>query len=113
MKKMKNFKQITVGLMIGAMAIGFSAFTSAERFNSSFYVYTSSSTAQADIQNINNYVSATNACVSGSNVCGVTLTTAKPAGQTPVLSEFNGESTNLWGSQDSGLPKDSHISMKN
>jgi hypothetical protein len=31
LQKMKNFKQIALGLMVGAMAIGFSAFTNAKR----------------------------------------------------------------------------------
>lgn len=105
--------QLTLAVLAGTLAIGLSAFTSPKRVNSNFYIYTSSSHLQADIQNINNYVSASNACSSGANVCGVTLTTAKPAGQTPVASEFNVEKPNLWTSQQDGSAADGNISMKN
>lgn len=105
--------QLTLAVLAGALAIGLSAFTSPKSVNSHFYIYTSSSHLQADIQNINNYVSATDACPSGANVCGVTLATAKPAGQTPVASEFNAEKADLWTSQQSGSPADGNIEMKN
>lgn len=34
---MKNFKQIALGLLVGAMAIGFSSFTTAKKFTSVTY----------------------------------------------------------------------------
>lgn len=85
-----------------------------KRANSNFYVYTSSSTAQADIQNINNYASTTSDPCGGTttNVCGVTLSTAKPAGQKPVATEFSAESGNLWTSQQNHTPADGSVSMK-
>lgn len=110
---MKNFQKLALGLMVGVLAIGFSAFTTVKRANSNFYVYTQTATDQLSIQTISNYVAATAACPSGSNVCGLTLPTAKPLGQTPVASEFSAESADLWTSQDSGTPADLSISMKN
>lgn len=85
-----------------------------KRANSNFYVYTSSSTAQADIQNINNYASTTSDPCGGTttNVCGVTLSTSKPAGQKPVAAEFSAESGNLWTSQQNHTPADGSVSMK-
>lgn len=82
------------------------------RSSSNFYVYTSSSTAQADIQNINNYAAASDACSGATNVCGVTLATAEPLGSTPVASQFNAEKSNLWTSQQNSSPADGNISMK-
>lgn len=80
---------------------------------STFYVYTSSSLLQADIQNINNYEAASDACSGSSDVCGVTLTTAQSLGSTPVTSEFNTEKSNLWLSQENNTAEDGNISMKN
>lgn len=67
-----------------------------------FYEYTSSSTAQADIQNISNYVRSTATCGGGTHVCGVFLPTNKPLGQNPVVSEFNAQKADLWDSEQSG-----------
>lgn len=41
MKKMKNVKQIAFGLLVGAMALGFSAFTTAKKFAAVTYYQTS------------------------------------------------------------------------
>lgn len=82
------------------------------RSTSNFYVYTSASTSQADIQNINNYVAASDPCSGSSDVCGVTLPTAHTLGTTPVPSEFNAEKSNLWLSQQNNTAEDGNISMK-
>ncbi|WP_127707118.1 hypothetical protein [Mucilaginibacter limnophilus] len=78
-----------------------------------FYEYTSSSTAEADITNINNYVRSAASCPSGSDVCGVLLGTNRATGQHPVTSEFDAEKAALWDSQDSGSPANGNIQMKN
>lgn len=111
---MKNLQKLALGLLIGALAIGFSAFTSPKRVNSNFYVYTSSSHLQADIQNINNYAaSAADPCGgTTTNVCGVDLTTSKPVGSTPDPTEFSAEKADLWASQAAHSPQDSNIEMK-
>ena len=111
---MKNFRKIALALVVAVIAIGFSAFTTKKNVNSNFYVYTSSSTLQADIQNINNYqATSTDPCGgTTTNVCGVTLSTAHPIGQKPVASEFNAESGNLWTSQQNHNPADASIGMK-
>ncbi|MFI5161235.1 MAG: hypothetical protein ACHQHN_08150 [Sphingobacteriales bacterium] len=110
---MKNFKQIALGLLVGAMAIGFSAFTGAKKLTSNFYEYTSSSVQKADIQNINNYVAtAADPCSGTTDVCGVTLATAHNVGTTPDPGEFSAEQDNLWASQDDGLAADGNIGMK-
>ncbi|MGZ3767493.1 MAG: hypothetical protein ACXVB0_19920 [Mucilaginibacter sp.] len=111
---MKNFQKLASGLIIGAMAIGFSAFTTPKRVNSNFYVYTSSSHLQADIQNINNYAaSAADPCgPTTTNVCGVDLATSRPVGSTPVAAEFNAEKADLWSSQTAHSPQDANIEMK-
>lgn len=104
-------------LIIPAIAIAFafsaSAFT-VKNSTSNFYEYTSASHAQADIQNINNYVAtASDPCSGLDNVCGVTLATAHALGSTPVASEFSAEKSNLWTSQQTNQPADSNIGMKN
>lgn len=102
-----------LGILAIVIAISASAFTT-KPTTSNFYVYTSGSVAQADIQNINNYLaSASDPCTAGDdNVCGVTLTTAHTVGTTPVPAEFNAEQTNLWTSQQNGKRADTHIGMK-
>jgi hypothetical protein len=110
---MKNFKQIAFGLLVGTLAIGFSAFTNAKRVNSDFYQYTSSSHLQADIQNANNYVAtASDPCSGATNVCGVTLPTSQTVGSHPIAGEFSDESGNLWASQDNHSAQDGNIEMK-
>jgi len=111
---MKNFKQIAFGLVVGALAIGFSAFTNAKRVDSNFFVYTSSLHTKAAIQNAGNYQSTTLAPCGGTtaNVCGVTLATAKPANQNPDAGELADEADNLWTSQQNHSPADGDIAMK-
>jgi hypothetical protein len=107
-------KRKILGVLAIAIAVSASAFTT-KKVNSNFFVYTSSSTSQADIQNINNYQSlaGTDPCAGSTDVCGVTLTTSRAAGQTPVASEFNAEKANLWSSQQSHAAADGNIDMKN
>jgi hypothetical protein len=111
---MKNFKKIALALVVGAIAVGFSAFTSNKNVNSNFYVYGLASTAQADIQNFNNYAASSIDPCGGTttNVCGVTLATARPVGQKPLSSDFSVESGNLWTSQQNHHPADGSIEMK-
>ncbi|WPU94826.1 hypothetical protein SNE25_04730 [Mucilaginibacter sabulilitoris] len=111
---MKNFKRIALGLVVAAMAISFSAFTNVKRVNSNFYVYSSSSHLQGDIQNFNNYIATSSDPCSGAttNVCGVTLPTAQPVNSKPISSEFDDESANLWDSQTAHAPQDGNIDMK-
>ncbi|MVN91488.1 DUF6520 family protein [Mucilaginibacter aquatilis] len=105
-------KKLVLPALAIALAFGTSAFT-AKKVNSNFYAYTGSA-AQADIQNINNYVAtATNPCSGAQDVCGVTLSTSRAVGQTPVASEFNAEKANLWASQQAHAPADPNIDMKN
>lgn len=58
---MKNFKQVALGLIVGAMAIGFSSFTTAKhaKFAGAYYSTAdqawSSAGAQAPNQNASNY----------------------------------------------------------
>ncbi|MBK0378544.1 DUF6520 family protein [Mucilaginibacter segetis] len=104
-------KLILPALAIG-LAISTSAFTT-NRVAGAFYRYTSSSTAQSDIQNINNYVRDDNACGGGEDVCGVTLTTDEGLGNTPDPTEFSAEQSNLWTSQQNGSAADVNIHMKN
>lgn len=42
---MKNFKQIALGLIVGAMAIGFSSFTNAKRSGTYLFVHPVHSTS--------------------------------------------------------------------
>lgn len=78
-----------------------------------FYLYTSSSTAQSDIQNISNYQRDDLGCDDGAHVCGVFLATDKATGQPPVASEFNAVKTNLWSSEQAGSATDLSIKMRN
>ncbi|SEN01499.1 hypothetical protein SAMN05192574_102182 [Mucilaginibacter gossypiicola] len=105
-------KNKVLGVLAIVIALSASAFTT-KKANSNFYIYTGS-TSQADIQNISNYQSSTLApCSGSSDVCGVTMTTSRPAGQTPVASEFNAEKANLWSSQQGHAAADGNIEMKN
>jgi hypothetical protein len=102
-----------LGILAIVIAISASAFTT-KHATSNFYIYTSGSVAQADIQNINNYLaSSSDPCTAtDANVCGVTLSTAHTDGTTPVVSEFNAEKTDLWTSQQNGTRADNKIGMK-
>ncbi len=77
-----------------------------------FYEYTSNSTDQEDIQNINNYERAEPDCEPGEHVCGVNLPTNTGDGNTPVQSEFDAVSSQLWSSEQAGAPASPQISMK-
>ncbi|UOE52562.1 hypothetical protein MTO98_15910 [Mucilaginibacter sp. SMC90] len=106
-------KRKLLGVLAIVIAVSASAFTT-KKANSNFYVYTSASTLQADIQNASNYQSSTlTPCSGATDVCGVTLTTSRPAGQTPVATEFNAEKANLWSSQQAHSPANASIDMKN
>jgi hypothetical protein len=93
------------------LALATSAFT-AKKTSGAFYQYTSSSHAQSDIQNVNNYVRADVSCGGSDNVCGVTLATDEGTGNAPDPTEFSAESTNLWASQQNNSAADANISMK-
>jgi len=105
-------KKLIMPVIAIVFAFAFSAFT-AKRSTSNFYIYTSSSFAKGDIQNINNYVASDGSCGGAQDVCGVTLSTSQTLGSTPVLSEFNGEKTNLWLSEQNSNPADGSIQMQN
>ena len=101
---MKNFKQIALGLAVGAMAIGFSAFTNANNSNlkynrnakgevvsvtASYYRKPAAASTSTDLTPAD-YVFSSGAhanCTSGtSNICSSQWTTAVAPtnGQTPV-----------------------------
>ena len=97
---MKKFKVSIFAVIAIVMGIAASAFTAKESVVKSpnagfFYQYNSSSTAQADIQNISLYARASQSCSGSDHVCGVLLPTDKPVGQQPVTSEFNAEKSCL------------------
>ncbi|MBB6498972.1 hypothetical protein [Pedobacter cryoconitis] len=77
-----------------------------------FYRYTSSSTSQADIQNIANYQRSNLSCDGANHVCGVYLATDKPQGQQPVATQFNAVKSDLWLSEQAATPTLSSISMR-
>lgn len=72
---MKNFKNIAFGLMVGALAISFSAFTSPKKLSGDWYLPTSTisgtSPARLDFSNYNPATQATNppTCQGNINVC--------------------------------------------
>jgi hypothetical protein len=72
---MKNFKKIAFGLMVGALAIGFSAFTTPKKLAGNWYLPTTtisaSSPARFDFSNYNPASQATNppTCQGAINVC--------------------------------------------
>lgn len=115
---MKRIKISIIAVIAIVMGIASSAFTAKSPVKSPatlyFYQYTSSSTAQADIQNIANYQRAPESCGGGDHVCGVFLSTNKPSGQQPVVSEFDAEKSDLWESEDAGTSVDpALIKMRN
>ncbi|GEM68062.1 hypothetical protein SMI01S_16680 [Sphingobacterium mizutaii NBRC 14946 = DSM 11724] len=118
MKIKEIIKKNITGTIAIVIALGSMSFTmmSKETPESTiaghFYRYTSSSLAQPDIENINNYKRIDDSCEEGSNVCGVYLATDKPANSTPVPSEFNAVKSQLWSSQQSGEPANADIKMK-
>lgn len=116
---MKNLRMSLFAAVAIIMGIAASAFTTKEVPAKSsnlqyFYEYTSSSTAQSDIQNIANYARASDDCTGSNHVCGVYLPTNKPLGQQPVASEFNAEKSDLWDSEQAGASVDPGvIKMRN
>ena len=77
---MKNFKQIAFGLLVGALAIGFSSFTNAKKAPGDVYAETSS----GDYTLITNYNPA-NCENTSSNVCAYDVTSS---GGSHVTSSF-------------------------
>jgi hypothetical protein len=104
-------KKLLIPFFAMVLAFGLNAFT--VKPTGTFYKYTSTSHAQADIQNIANYSRVGASCVSGPNVCGVVLATNEGAGNPPDADEFAAESDNLWTSQQNGSAADGSIDMKN
>ncbi|SDP46231.1 hypothetical protein SAMN05428975_1315 [Mucilaginibacter sp. OK268] len=105
-------RKLIIPVVAIIMAFGSSAFT-AKKSTSNFFKYNGATRTQTDIQNINNYTARTdNPCEDVTNVCGVTLSTAKTVGQTPASSEFNAEKANLWLSQQNHSPADGAIDME-
>jgi len=78
---MKNFKKIAFGLLVGAMAIGFSSFTNASK-KAAGDVYAETSNGQYTL--INGYNPA-NCQNTTSNVCAYEVTTS---GSSHVTSSF-------------------------
>lgn len=115
---MKHLKISMIAVIAIVMGIAASAFNlkNAEvqpKNASYFYLYTSTSTAQGDIQNISNYERNPLNCNTGSHVCGVNLPTDQPTGQPPVSSEFDAAKANLWSSEQAGSATDVSIKMRN
>jgi hypothetical protein len=99
---MKNFKQIALGLMVGAMAIGFSAFTTANNSNikikrnakgqiinvtASYYRIPADASTSTDL-NASHYEyedGPLSGCNAGSDICSSqwTTTNAPSAGESP------------------------------
>lgn len=88
------------------------SFGLAEAQTSFFYEYTSNSTTQNDIEDINNYERAEPSCEPGEHVCGVNLPTNTGDGNIPVQLEFDAVSSQLWASEQAGEPATPQISMK-
>ncbi|MDB5122415.1 MAG: hypothetical protein JWP94_544 [Mucilaginibacter sp.] len=76
---MKNFKKIALGLMVGAMAIGFSAFSNVtpNQLNTYYPVQTTGSNFSWQQVNPNDY-----GCVSGTAACSGYQSTTPPADNT-------------------------------
>lgn len=79
-----------------------------------FYEYTSTSTAEGDIKNINNYVRrAANPCNGASDVCGILLPTDTGLDNHPDSDEFEGVAEQLWSSQSQQQSTSPQVVMKN
>lgn len=74
-----------------------------------FFKYNSSSLLKADIQNRSNYIRTSESCGGTQNVCGVYLTTNKPANQPPDATEFDAVKDDLWTSQNNHASVDTII----
>lgn len=112
---MKNIKKYAFALVAMVIAIGsftLMSFKKSAVQNSYFYEYTSSSTSQLDIENINNYKRSEQSCEPGSHVCGVNLPTDTGLGNSPNTSEFNSVKSQLWASEQSGEAESELIQMK-
>jgi hypothetical protein len=95
---MKNFKQIAFGLLVGALALGFSSFTNAKRSGTYLFVHTvhSTSNTKADYT----FVTDPNDCsFSSSDICTAQwMQSAAPApGSSPAA-----DATQVSGSIDRG-----------
>ncbi len=79
-----------------------------------FYEYTSTSTAEVDIKNINNYVRrASSPCNGLSDVCGVLLPTDTGLDNHPAPDDFKSIANELWNSQSQQQSTSSQVVMKN
>jgi len=107
-------KKIIIPAAAVALALSFSAFTSAKKVTSNFFEYTSSSLTESAIKNRANYQAASSdaACTASQNVCGVVLATAKDIGTLPDATEFSSQTSDLWASQQAHSPANGDIEMK-
>jgi len=112
MKNLKNYAMALVALFIAATSVTLMSFKTTEVQTSYFYEYTSNSTAQSDIENINNYQRSEPNCEPGEHVCGVSLPTNTGNGNTPDLTEFNAVKSQLWDAEQTGSTTNDQISMK-
>lgn len=92
--KMKNFKQIAFGLLVGALALSFSAFTTAKRADTYSFVHVANTTSNLRTD----YIFRANqaGCNEGSAICKADWTQASaPAeGSNPALTAVQGDIEN-------------------
>lgn len=107
-------KKLIIPVIAILLAFGSSAFT-AKKSTSNFFKYVGpAGRSISDVQSISNYVAtAVNPCADLTDVCGVTLSTAKTIGQSPSSTDFTPSlQGKLWDSQRLHQPKDASISME-
>lgn len=113
---MKNFfkknAMTLVALGIAASSYTLMSFGMSEVQTSFFYEYTSSSTSQSDIEDVNNYERSEPSCEPGEHVCGVNLPTNTGDGNSPDLAEFNAVASDLWVAEQTGSTTNPQIFMK-
>lgn len=112
MKNMKNYAFALVAMVIALGSFSLMSFKKSEVQTSYFYEYTSSSTSQLDIENINNYQRSEQSCEPGDHVCGVNLPSNTGLGNPPNTAEFDAVKSQLWASEQSGEAQTDQIQMK-
>lgn len=99
-KKIIPLFAIALGLVLAVATSGFKEGVK-EKASLTFYKYVGPDFSQANIQDLTQYVQASNVCSGRHDVCGVFLATDNGPGSNPDPTEFAAKSNDLWASQQS------------
>ncbi|GGH29839.1 hypothetical protein FAZ19_21775 [Sphingobacterium alkalisoli] len=112
LKTLKKNAMALAAMAIAATSLTMMSFETSAVQTSYFYEYTSNSTNQSDIEDINNYQRSEASCEPGEHVCGVNLPTNTGNGNAPAPTEFDAVKSQLWAAEQAGSTTNPQISMK-